>query len=141
LTGEAVSLIQDVIADARNRSAILDTCQESAAGACNVYGAEGTAGVDEAVAVVSGVAVKAGDLPGVVDAERGRAGRERKVDRGEHAGLVQKPVESRCIRPSSDDVAGGIDPGGRGPGGPMKSIAVKVPPLLTNPCSTLAASK
>ena len=29
-------------------------------------------------------------------------------------------MESRCIRPCSDDVAGGIDPGGRGPGGPRE---------------------
>jgi hypothetical protein len=87
LTGEAVSFIQDVIADARNRSAIPDTCQEGAAGACNVYGAEGTGGIDEAVAVAGGVAVRACDLPGVVDAERGRSSRERKGDPGEDAGL------------------------------------------------------
>jgi hypothetical protein len=29
-------------------------------------------------------------------------------------------VGSRCIRPDSDDVAGGVDPSGRGPGGPRE---------------------
>ena len=68
LTGDAVYLMQGVIADARNRSAILDACQEGGACAGNVYGAEGTAGVDEAMASAGGVAIKAGDFPRVVDA-------------------------------------------------------------------------
>jgi hypothetical protein len=58
LTGEAVSFIQGVIADARDRSPILDARQESGTGARNIHGAEGTAGVDEAVAFAGGVAVK-----------------------------------------------------------------------------------
>ena len=36
---------------------------------------------------------------------------------GEHAGLEQKGVGARCIRPDSDDVPGGVDPGSRGRGG------------------------
>jgi hypothetical protein len=88
LTDEAVSLIQDVIAEARNCSLILDARQEGLASAGNVHCAEGTAGVDEAVAPTRGVAVIASDLPGV-------AGRERKVDRGKHASLEQKAMESR----------------------------------------------
>jgi hypothetical protein len=49
-------------------------------------------------------------------------------------------VRSRCVRPHFHDVAGGVDPSGRGLVAPGKSMAVKVPPLLTNPCSLFAAS-
>jgi hypothetical protein len=65
---------QGVGIDARNRSSVLDACQLSTAGACNVHCAEGRTGVNETVSIAGGVGVVAGDLAGVVDAERGRAG-------------------------------------------------------------------
>jgi hypothetical protein len=141
LTGEAVCLIEGVGVDAGDRSPVLDARQLGAAGARNVYGAEGPTGIDEAVGIAGGVGVEACDLPGVVDAECGRTDRERKVDGVEHAGLEQEAVGCRRIRPSSDDVAGGVDPCGQGADCPREVDRREGAPLLTNPCSTLAASK
>ena len=62
LPGEAMLLTQGVGADARHRSPVLDPRQLGIAGAGDVHGAEGPAGVDEAVTVVGGVVVDAGDL-------------------------------------------------------------------------------
>ena len=110
--------IDRVGADTADGSPVLDACQLGAAGACDVHGAERAAGVDEAVGVPGGVGVVAGHLPGVVDAEGGRAGGERKVDRSERPGPEHKAVGTRGIGPGPDDIAGGVDPGGRGRGGP-----------------------
>ena len=94
---EAVLLIQGVGADTRNRSSVLDACQLGTAGACNVHGAEGPTGANEAVAIVGGVGVEAGDLPGVVDAERGRAGGEEPTS----ASLLPCRWLNRCEGPTA----------------------------------------
>ena len=82
MTGHAVLFIQGVAVDAGDRPVVLDAGEKRAARACDVHDAERPAGEDEAVGVAGCVAVKAGDLLRVVDAEGARAGRERKVDGG-----------------------------------------------------------
>ena len=136
LADEAVLLIQGVGADTRNRSSVLDACQLGTAGACTVHGA------NEAVAIVGGVGVEAGDLPGVVDAERGRAGGERKVDGGVNTpAWSRKPWDPVASNHCPTMSPAALIPAATVAVAPGKSIVVKVPPLLTNPCSTPAASK
>ena len=60
--------------------------------------------------VTSGIAVVAGNLSGAVDAPGRGAGGERKVDRGEAAGLKQKAMGARGVRPTPNNIAGGVDP-------------------------------
>ena len=122
------------------RPIVLDAGQLSAAGADDVDGAEGPPGKDEAMVVAGGVDVDAGNLPGVVDAEAGRAGGERKVYRGEHAGLEQKAVRPVASDQTPTMSPAELIPAAAVPVDPGKLIGVKTPPVLRNPCSTLAAS-
>ena len=56
------------------------------------------------------VVVAADDLPGVVDAVRGRAvDGARDVDGAEHAGVVEEPVLARRVGVVADDLPGGVD--------------------------------
>ena len=105
-----------------NRSSVLDACQLSTPGAWNVHCAEGRTGVNETVGIAGGVGVVAGDLAGVVDAERGRARGEGKLIGVNTPAWSRNPWEAvasdHCptMSPGSVD-PGSVDPGGDGPGG------------------------
>jgi hypothetical protein len=140
LTDKTVKLVQCVDASTGNQSRVLDAGQKGVASTRYVHRTEGSGGIDEAMGDAAGITVVAGNLSGVGDAPRSGARGERKVDGGECAGLKQKAAGVRAVRPASNDVAGGIDSGCRRVGTPGKSIVVKTPPLLRNPCWTWAGS-
>ena len=118
LTDKTVNLAQCVVASTGNQSYILYAGQEGVASARYIHCAEGSGGINEAMGDAAGIMVVAGDLSGVVDAPGPGARGEWKVDGSECAGLKQKAVGAGAVRPASNDIAGGVNPGCRCAGSP-----------------------
>src|SRR5262249_60429961 len=98
LPGETVLLVQDIAEGAGDRTGVLDAGQLGAPCTRDVHSAEGPVGQDEAMDIAGRVAVDAGNLSAVVDANGGRARGGREGGRRESPTLERKQVRSRFRR-------------------------------------------
>jgi hypothetical protein len=88
-----------------------------------------------------GVVVEAGDLPGVADAEGGRAGGSGTLIGVNTPAWSRKPWDPVASNQPPTMSPAALIPAAAVRVASGKSIAVNVPPLLRKPCSALAASK